>query len=158
VKRFALTLLLVISAAAGAQTSSDERPDAVAEAPEQLVPCVPAGESAPLDGEQSGEDTAPGAPGDEQAEEETAAEPCAEPAPETFPEEEPYLGEVPAGSDAGVTGIEDDIGDDLADEIEDEFGMAIDENTLPTEASPEEEFKPGDEISEDYPVPLPSDI
>ena len=29
---------------------------------------------------------------------------------------------------------------------------------LPTEASVEEEFKPGDEISEDYPVPLPADI
>jgi hypothetical protein len=27
-----------------------------------------------------------------------------------------------------------------------------------TEASVEEEFKPGDEISEDYPVPLPADI
>lgn len=74
------------------------------------------------------------------------------------PDEEPFLGELPATTEIDAAGIEDDPEDDAGDEFEDEFGSAIDENTLPTEASPEEEFTPGDEISEDYPVPLPSDI
>lgn len=153
-KRIALILLLGTWLVALAQTPPDEQPDAAAEAAVPAVPCVPAGESGPLDDEQPDGEATSGAADDEQAEQETAAEPCVEPSPETLPEEEPFLGEVPAATEADAAGMEDD----LAGELEDEFGSAVDENMLPTEASPEEEFTPGDEISEDYPVPLPSDI
>ena len=131
-KRMILLLLIGAWAVALAQTPSGEEPGAAAEAPENAVPCVPIDEAAQ--------------PDDEQVDGESAAAPCAEPSPETFPEEEPFLSEE-------STGMADETG-----EIEEEFGSAIEENNLPTEASPEEEFKPGDEISEDYPVPLPSDI
>lgn len=131
-KRMILLLLIGAWAVALAQTPSGEEPGATPEAPDNVVPCVPTGEAGPSD--------------DEQVDGELAAAPCAEPSPETFPEEEPFLSEESAG-------LEDETG-----EIEEEFGLEIEENTLPTEASPEEEFKPGDEISEDYPVPLPSDI
>jgi hypothetical protein len=131
-KRMILLLLIGAWAVVLAQTPSGEEPGAAPDAPENAVPCVPTGEA--------------GSPDDEQVDGESAAEPCLEPSPETFPEEEPFLSEE-------STGVEDETG-----EIEEEFGSVIEENSLPTEASPEEEFKPDDEISEDYPVPLPSDI
>ncbi len=144
-KRLILLLLIGAWAVALAQTLSGQQPTAVPEAPdaapealeapeapENAIPCVPPGDARP--------------PDDEQSDGESAAAPCVEPSPETFPEEEPFLGEDPDG-------MEDD-----PEGFDEEFGGVIDENALPTEASPEEEFKPGDEISEDYPVPLPSDI
>jgi len=158
VKRVTLILLLGTWLVALAQTPPGEESDAVVEAAVPAVPCVPAGESGPLDDEQRAEGGPAGVPGDEQTEQVTAAEPCVEPSPETLPEEEPLLGEGPAATEADTAGAEDHPGGGPGDEFEDEFGGAIEENTLPTEASPEEEFTPGDEISEDYPVPLPSDI
>ena len=128
----ALFLLLGAWAVVLAQTPPGEDPGVAPEAEDTVAPCVPAGEA--------------GSPDGEPADEEPSAEPCVEPSPETFQEEEPYLGETPAGGEGEV------------DALEEEFGGAIEENNLPTEASVEEEFKPGDEISEDYPVPLPSDI
>lgn len=49
---------------------------------------------------------------------------------------------------------------ELAAEIPDQDipDAPIDENELPSEATVDEEFNPEDEISEDYPIPLPADI
>ena len=91
---------------------------------EQVLPCVAAGETAPLEGEQA--ESAPG------------SVPCEEQDTETAPGDEPPTAEALAGTEAGPES------DGEADSI--------------AEASVEEEFTPGDEISEDYPVPLPSDI
>ena len=128
----AFFLLLGVCGLAIAQTPPGEEPGASPETLENPAPCIPASET--------------DSPGDDQGDGESSSEPCVEPSPETFPEEEPFLSEEPA------------VMEDDASEIEGEFGSAIEENILPTEASVEEEFKPGDEISEDYPVPLPSDI
>ena len=131
-KQLAIFLLIAAWAVALAQVPPDGQPREASAVPDTTVPCVPAGEASP--------------PEDKQVNVDPASKPCVEPSPETFPEEEPFLGEDPDG-------MEDD-----PEGFEEEFGGVIDENALPTEASPEEEFKPGDEISEDYPVPLPSDI
>ena len=71
-----------------------------------------------------------------------ASEDCDDAVPQTVPEENPLAADLPDEMDTDPLEIEG----------------VIEENNLPTEASPDEEFKPGDEISEDFPVPLPSDI
>ena len=72
-------------------------------------------------------------------------EPC-DPATEPCEEQVPALetGEAPStdpSSETAETGIEAAVEEDPA-----------------IEASADEEFTPGDEISEDFPIPLPSDI
>lgn len=66
------------------------------------------------------------------------AVPCEEQKPETASGEEQYPAEAP--------------GETVAD------AEVIEQVITGAEVSAEEEFEPGDEISEDYPVPLPADI
>jgi hypothetical protein len=151
-KRIVMCLLLGSWAVANAQAPPGEERAVGTDAGEQVLPCVsatdapqaPAGESGPLEsqpkdaGEASVpcEDQGPEAmPGEEQDPEATPGE---EQDPEATPGEEQDSAEAPGEILAGPETIEEDDSD--------------------VEASAEGEFKPGDEISEDYPVPLPSDI
>ncbi len=77
-------------------------------------------------------------PDGEQEEAVADSVPCEERDPEATPDEEQPSAETPGEIAAGP-----------------EPGG---EHESDVEASAEEEFNPGDEISEDYPVPLPSDI
>jgi hypothetical protein len=98
----------------------------------QERPCVPAGNSTQARDADSGplENQAEGAAG--------GFEPCEEEFAEPSSGEDHVSGEAPdetaAGSDANPKEV------------------------LDAEASADDVFQPGDEISEDYPVPLPSDI
>jgi len=132
-KRTSLTLLLLgIWAAAIAQAPPGEEPAAQAEAGEKEVPCVPTTDTPQAITGESG-------PLDSQQEDAgQALEPCKEEGPKTASGEEPHSAEAPGEIVAGPEVIaEEDSG---------------------AEASVEEVFQPGDEISKDYPVPLPSDI
>ena len=122
--RIVLCLLLGGWAVAVAQAPPDDEPAMGAEPGEQILPCVAAGDTAPLEGERV--ESVPG------------SVPCEEKDPETAPGEELPPAEALAGTEASPE---------------------TDGEAVPiAEASVEEEFTPGDEISEDYPVPLPSDI
>jgi hypothetical protein len=181
-KRIVMCLLLGSWAVAIAQAPPGEERAAGADEGEQVPPCVsvtdalqaPAGVSGPLEsqpkdagqasvpceeqdpeatpGEEQDPEAMPGEeqdaeamPGEEQDAEATPGEeqdaeamPGEEQDPETTPGEEQDSAEVPGEIFAGPETIEEDDSD--------------------IEATAEGEFKPGDEISEDYPVPLPSDI
>ena len=67
-----------------------------------------------------------------------AAEPCAEPSPAAGTDETPDAAQPAETAEAGLE--------------------AVVEEDPAIEASADEVFTPGDEISEDYPIPLPSDI
>lgn len=136
-KHFMFLLLLGVWALAAAQTPPAEDSDAAGEVLDTAVTCVTDAEADPLaEGQEEGD----------QEEGEGSSEPCVEPSPETYPEEEPFISEASGDTEEDAVALDE--------ELESE----IDENDLPTEASVEEEFQPGDEISEDFPVPLPSDI
>jgi len=130
--RTTLTLLLLgIWGVAIAQALPDTEPTPAADAGGQALPCVPATDTPQAPAGKSGPLEVPpesAAP---------TAVPCEEEA-EAVPGEEP----LSAGA-AGET-----VTDPEAD-VEEDAGV---------EASPDEVFIPGDEISEDYPVPLPADI
>lgn len=67
----------------------------------------------------------------------------------------------PDGEPAAVVAAEEQAPEEEPDESSTDTGVdtGVDEEEEPAaEASAEDVFKPGDEISEDYPVPLPSDI
>jgi hypothetical protein len=127
--RIMLTLLLPgIWAVAIAQAQPAGEPAAGAEAGGQALPCVPAADTPQAPAGETG------APEGQLEGAKTTPEPCEEQSAGAEPAEDPPSGETVAGPDATV---EEDPG---------------------VEASADEEFMPGDEISEDYPVPLPADI
>jgi len=133
ISRGLLALLLPgICAMAIAQVPPDEAPSAQAGAIGQDVPCVPAaGATQAISGESGQLKIPPEEDGD-------AFEPCEEKVSDAALGEETVLEEVPGDSAAGIE--------------------ADAEQTTGAEISGEGVFKPVDEISEDYPVPLPSDI
>jgi hypothetical protein len=161
-KRIVMCLLLGSWAVAIAQAPPGEERAAGADEGEQVPPCVsvtdalqaPAGVSGPLESQpkDAGQASVPceeqdpeATPGEEQdpeampgEEQDAEAMPGEEQDPETTPGEEQDSAEVPGEIFAGPETNEEDDSD--------------------IEATAEGEFKPGDEISEDYPVPLPSDI
>jgi hypothetical protein len=131
--RRTLTLLLpLIWAVVIAQAPTDKEPAPAAEAGGQALPCVPATDAPQAPAANSGplEGQPEGA--------EPVAVPCEQQAAEAEPGEEQLstgaAGEIVAGPEATV------------------------EEDPDVEASAEDVFEPGDEISEDYPVPLPADI
>jgi hypothetical protein len=128
-----LTLLLpLIWAVAIAQAPPGEEPAPAADADGTALPCVPATAAPQAPADKSGplEDQPAGAA--------PAAVPCEEPAAGAEPGEEPVSASAPGEP---ATGPEAGVGEDPD-----------------VEASAEDVFEPGDEISEDYPVPLPADI
>ena len=140
-KRIVMCLLLGGWAVAIAQAPPGEERVARTDEGELLPPCVSAtdtpqasaGESGPLESQpkDAGQASVPCEELDPEAAPGEKLDPEATPGEEQDPE---APGEIVAGLE--TTG-------------EDDSDM---------EASAEGEFKPGDEISEDYPVPLPSDI
>ena len=130
-KRIVMCLLLGSWAVAIAQAPPGEERVAGTDEGEQLPPCVSATDTPQASAGASGPlESQPKDAGQ-------ASVPCEELDPEAVPGEE----QDPEAPGEIVAGLET-TGEDDSD----------------AEASPEEEFKPGDEISEDYPVPLPSDI
>jgi hypothetical protein len=131
-KRKTLTLLLLgIWAVASAQAPPGEEQTPAAAVDGQALPCVPATDTPPAPAGKS--DPLEGQP---QGTGPTAA-PCEEQAAEAEPAAEPAA-EAPDETVAGPEAtVEEDPG---------------------VEASADDVFTPGDEISEDYPVPLPADI
>lgn len=65
--------------------------------------------------------------------------------------------DAPPGSGADPEPAADDESDVFDPDLEGGPGAAVEEDPG-IEASADEVFTPGDEISEDYPIPLPSDI
>jgi hypothetical protein len=131
--RITITLMLLgIWVAAIAQAPPGEEQAMVAEAAGQDLPCGPGTETPQAHGGETGPLE------DEQGEPESGFAPCEEQSPDATPGEEQLTAEETGGIDVDpeASGEEDSV----------------------VEASAEDEFKPGDEISEDYPVPLPSDI
>jgi hypothetical protein len=131
-KRLVMTLLLVSGSAAIAQAPPGEEPVAGAEVGDQVLPCVSATDApqAPAD--------ASGPLENQQKDAGQTSVPCEEQDPEAMPDAEQQSAAASGGTGAGPE--------------------AIGEDDFDVEASADGEFKPGDEISEDYPVPLPSDI
>jgi hypothetical protein len=131
-KRIVMCLLLGSWAVAIAQEQPGEEQAAGADAGEQVPPCVSATDTPQATAAASG-------PLESQSKVAgQASVPCEEQDPEATPGEEQRSAETP--------------GEIVADP------ETIEELDSDAETSAEEEFKPGDEISEDYPVPLPSDI
>lgn len=131
-KRIVMCLLLGSWAAAIAQAPPGEERTAGADAGEQVPPCVSATDAQQASAGESGLlESQPKDAGQ-------ASVPCEEQDPEATPGEEQRSAEAPGEIVADPKTNEEDDSD--------------------TEASADGEFKPGDEISEDYPVPLPSDI
>ena len=131
-KRIVMCLLLGNWAVAIAQAPPGEERAAGADAGEQVPPCVSATDAPQVSAGASGPlESNPKDAGQ-------ASVPCEEQDPEATPGEEQRSAEAPGEIVADPETIEEDDSD--------------------VEASAEGEFKPGDEISEDYPVPLPSDI
>ena len=131
-QQIVLCLLLGSWAVAIAQAPPGEERTAGADAGEQVPPCVSATDALQAPAGASGPlENQPKDAGQ-------ASVPCEEQDPETPPGEAQRSAEAP--------------GEIVVDP------EAIEELDSDAEASAEGEFKPGDEISEDYPVPLPSDI
>jgi hypothetical protein len=128
-----LALLLPgICAMAIGQAPPDGEQAAEAAAVGQNVPCVPAAEVPKASEGQSG-------PLKKVSEDAPAApEPCEEEVPDATLGAETTLEDVPGDSASGIE--------------------ADKQQTTGAEVAGDEVFKPVDEISEDYPVPLPSDI
>jgi hypothetical protein len=137
-----MCLLMGIWTAAIAQAPPAEERPGGADAEGQVQPCVaatdapqaPAGESGPLEGQTINDEQA-SVPCEELETESTLAQ---EQNPGATPGEERLATDGPGEIDAGPESVV---------EPDPDF-----------EASADEEFNPDDEISEDYPVPLPSDI
>lgn len=132
VKRMSSLVLLGCWAAAIAQTPPEGDPAAGAEAAGQALPCVPAGDALQAPAGESGP---------LEGQQEVAGEaqvPCEGPVPEAGAGEEQANEEAP-----GVP--TEDAGSDTEEAPE-------------VEVTADEIFTPVDEISEDYPVPLPADI
>lgn len=113
------------------QVALSQDQDPAAEISEQATPCIPAG-GAQASAAESGQLENPTTGAGE------VLEPCEDSSPGTTSGGEAAPAEPPDPSDPGAEPNE--------------------EETADTEGSADEVFKPGDEISEDYPVPLPSDI
>jgi hypothetical protein len=141
-KRIVMCLLLGIWTVAIAQAPPGEEQAAGADAEEQVQPCVaasdvpqaPAGESGPLEGQ-------PIIDGQ-------ASVPCEELETDAALDQE---------QDPGATPGEEQLAAAVPGEIEADPEF-LEEEDPEFEATADEEFDPDDEISEDYPVPLPSDI
>jgi cytoskeletal protein RodZ len=106
---------------------------------EETAPADPAAQSQQADPDQAepGEADTDDAAGGEQ-----------EPGPESDSEE--TRPEEPTGNEEQA---------DPAAEVAPESDLPVEENEMPrSDDFEDEEFEPGEEISEDYPVPLPSDI
>jgi len=131
-KRILMCLLLVSWSVAIAQAPPAEQAVAGAEAGNQVLPCVSATDApqAPAD--------ASGPLENQQKDVGQAPVPCEEPAPEATPDAEQL-----SAAESGEIGTGPEV---------------IGEDDFDVEATADGEFTPGDEISEDYPVPLPSDI
>ena len=141
-KLIVMCLLLGTWAVAIAQAPPGEEQAAGAEAGEQIPPCVSATDAPQSPAGESGQlESQPKDAGN-------AAVPCEEQDPEAtlgakqdfgiMPGEEKLAAEGPGEIDAGPESVVEEDPD--------------------FEATAEGEFNPDDEISEDYPVPLPSDI
>ena len=120
---------LWVLAFAQAALSQDQAP--AAETSEQAAPCIPVA-GAQASAAESGQLENPATGAGE------APEPCEDSSPGTTSAGEADPAKPPDRSDPGAEPNE--------------------EETADAEGSADEVFKPGDEISEDYPVPLPSDI
>jgi len=150
-KRILLYLLLMASLAVYAQEQAD---DAEPVAPETEQPANP---------DPEGEDSSGDIPAEDDLDADTDLEPEAGLEPETEPEVE--VGLEPETEPEVEAGPEAEAGLEL--ETEPEIGTTeiISEDGTEHEAGAEgetgpedSEFIPEEEISEDYPVPLPSDI
>lgn len=146
-----LLLLLGCWSVAIAQIPAEEPPATGIEAGEPALPCIPAtdaaqettGESGQLESQPEGAEKVPDL--------------CKEPGSQ----------EEPGNSDPAVDGNPEE---DAAGESDKEVapadasgasdpGLSAEMEAIPdVEVSAEEEVETGDEISEDYPVPLPADI
>lgn len=141
-KRIVMCLLMGIWTVAIAQAPPGEERPAGPDAEEQVEPCVAAtdapqaaaGESGPLE--------------DQPKIDGQASVPCEELETEAALDQE---------QDPGATPGEEQLAAAVSVEIEADPESVV-EPDPDFEASADEEFNPDDEISEDYPVPLPSDI
>jgi hypothetical protein len=139
-----------------AQDPPEEQAAAEDEAATSAIPCVPGeidpqepvDEAGPTDGEQetSGQESEPCEPpvaGDDVSDTEGAQE----------PQTEDGLSDASEGAEPVVdTGLDEELAE--ANEAAEN-----DADSEPGDAGEtDEEFTPGEEISEDYPVPLPADI
>jgi len=123
--------LPILWTAAIAQAPLDEHQSTGASADEGTVPCIPA-DGAQASAAKSGPLESPAEGAGE------VLEPCEEVSPGTTSGEQPALAGPPGESNPGDGSNPEEAAD--------------------AEASADEVFKPVDEISEDYAVPLPSDI
>ena len=128
-----ITLLLCLGTwtVAFPQTPPEADQATGTEAGEQALPCIPAGDTLQAPAGESGQLEGQQVVGD-------AAVPCEEPVTEADSGEEQVPGKELRGSTA-------DAGPDTGESPD-------------VDASADEIFTPVDEISEDYPVPLPADI
>jgi hypothetical protein len=167
-----------------AQTPPDEETSEVADAAaqaneleavevvEQELPCEPSTDVTQAQDDESGPlDSRPEEDGVSE-EDATAAVPCPDEAPEAAAGEDPASVEGAEASDEEVGEGEATSESELAANEEadpaagqlpesEDFDPGMDDSLeeLPDEeVSAEDEFESGDEISEDYPVPLPADI
>ena len=132
-KHLLAACLWAVTTVALAQTPAMEPPGAGDEPAGQSQPCVNVGSGTQADQAQSGPvNSGTGA-------ERSAAEPCPEPLDTATPEQ----------------GTQDEA---AAVEALAEGPQASVEEDADIRASADEVFEPDDEIPEDYPVPLPSDI
>ncbi len=161
-QQIVLCLLLGSWAVAIAQAPPGEERTAGADAGEQVPPCVsatdalqaPAGASGPLENQpkDAGQASVPCEEQDPEAPPGEEQDPEAPPGEEQDPEAPPGEEQDPETPPGEAQRSAEAPGEIVVDP------EAIEELDSDAEASAEGEFKPGDEISEDYPVPLPSDI